>query len=54
MFKELVLIPTAKILELGGPVVALLILVSIITLTVILFKFFQFAQELVGRHKKLV
>jgi biopolymer transport protein ExbB len=54
MFKELVLIPTAKILELGGPVVALLILVSIITLTVILFKFFQFAQARVGRHKKLV
>jgi biopolymer transport protein ExbB len=38
------------IYELGGPVVALLILVSVITLAVVLYKIWQFKQARVGYH----
>jgi biopolymer transport protein ExbB len=39
--------------ELGGPVVVLLIVVSVITLTIILFKIFQFTVSAVGNNQAL-
>ncbi|MBY6004798.1 MotA/TolQ/ExbB proton channel family protein [Salipiger bermudensis] len=42
-----------EIYELGGPVVLLLIAVSIVTLAVILYKLWQFRAAGVGRHKAL-
>ncbi len=42
-----------KIADLGGPVVLLLMAVSVITLAVILFKLVHFARAGVGRHKAL-
>tara|TARA_B100001057_G_scaffold363342_1_gene366047 strand:- start:4651 stop:5280 length:630 start_codon:yes stop_codon:yes gene_type:complete len=39
--------------ELGGPVVLLLIVVSVITLTIILFKIFQFTVSAVGNNQAL-
>ncbi|MEM6938546.1 MAG: MotA/TolQ/ExbB proton channel family protein [Pseudomonadota bacterium] len=41
------------ILDLGGPVVATLGVVSVITLAVILYKFAQFATAGVGRHRAI-
>ena len=43
----------AAVLDLGGPVVALLIAVSILTVGVILYKLWQFWQAGVGRHTAL-
>lgn len=43
----------AEILALGGPVVALLIVVSILTASLILYKIWQFQASGVGRHKRL-
>lgn len=40
-------------LELGGPVVMVLGVVSILTLAVVLFKLWQFAASGVGRHKAI-
>ncbi|MGR3376851.1 MotA/TolQ/ExbB proton channel family protein [Salipiger abyssi] len=42
-----------RIAELGGPVVLLLIVLSVLTLTVILYKLWQFRAAGVGRHKAL-
>lgn len=42
-----------NILALGGPVVALLILISVLTLALILYKIWQFRMSGVGRHKRL-
>lgn len=42
-----------QVLDLGGPVVAILIAVSILTTGVILYKIWQFQQAGVGRHKAL-
>nr|WP_309502915.1 MotA/TolQ/ExbB proton channel family protein [uncultured Roseovarius sp.] len=42
-----------QVLDLGGPVVAVLIAVSILTTGVILYKIWQFQQAGVGRHKAL-
>lgn len=42
-----------NILALGGPVVALLILISVLTLALILYKIWQFRISGVGRHKRL-
>lgn len=42
-----------NILTLGGPVVALLILISVLTLALILYKIWQFRISGVGRHKRL-
>lgn len=39
--------------DLGGPVVALLIGLSVVSLTVILWKIWQYAQLGVGRHAKI-
>ena len=39
--------------ELGGPVVLILLAISIITLAVILYKIWQFTASGVGRHKSL-
>ncbi|MEM6341475.1 MAG: MotA/TolQ/ExbB proton channel family protein [Pseudomonadota bacterium] len=41
------------IFELGGPVVMILIAVSVLTLTVILYKVWQFSVAGVGRHRAL-
>lgn len=41
------------ILEVGGPVVALLIVLSVISLAVMLFKLWQYASAGVGRHGAL-
>ncbi|MBE1284158.1 MAG: MotA/TolQ/ExbB proton channel family protein [Rhodobacteraceae bacterium] len=41
------------ILALGGPVVAILIAMSVLTLAVTLYKLWQFAVSGVGRHRKL-
>ncbi|MEY8843056.1 MotA/TolQ/ExbB proton channel family protein [Cribrihabitans sp. XS_ASV171] len=43
----------AEILELGGPVVALLIATSILTLSLVLYKLWQFQVSGVGRHRRL-
>ena len=43
----------AEVLDLGGPVVAVLIAVSILTTGVVLYKIWQFRQAGVGRHKAL-
>ncbi|MDF1671119.1 MAG: MotA/TolQ/ExbB proton channel family protein [Roseovarius sp.] len=43
-----------EIADLGGPVVMILIGVSVITLAVVLFKLWQFSTAGVGRHKALV
>ena len=42
-----------EIAALGGPVVLLLIAVSVLTLAVILYKMWQFSRSGVGRHKAL-
>ena len=42
-----------RIYELGGPVVVILLFVSIITLAIILYKIWQFTVSGVGRHKSL-
>ncbi|MBI6630913.1 MotA/TolQ/ExbB proton channel family protein [Pontibaca salina] len=43
----------ANILDLGGPVVAVLVLVSVLTLALILYKLWQFQLSGVGRHRAL-
>ena len=43
--------PLQAILDLGGPVVAVLTLVSVLTLAVVLYKLWQFSVAGVGRHK---
>ncbi|SNR73512.1 MotA/TolQ/ExbB proton channel family protein [Puniceibacterium sediminis] len=50
---QIFLDPLRRILELGGPVVAILICVSIITLATVLFKLWQFRAAGVGRHRTL-
>ncbi|MCL3883375.1 MotA/TolQ/ExbB proton channel family protein [Marivita sp. GX14005] len=42
-----------EILDLGGPVVAVLLVVSILTLALILYKLWQFHAAGVGRHRAL-
>lgn len=41
------------ILDLGGPVVAILVMVSVLTLAVVLYKLWQFNRAGVGRHKAI-
>ncbi|MFP4045240.1 MAG: MotA/TolQ/ExbB proton channel family protein [Rhodosalinus sp.] len=43
----------ARVAELGGPVVMILVAVSVVTLAVILYKLWQFAAAGVGRHAAL-
>ncbi|ETX30372.1 MotA/TolQ/ExbB proton channel family protein [Roseivivax isoporae] len=43
----------ARIAELGGPVVLVLIAVSVLTLAVVLYKLWQFGRAGVGRHRAL-
>lgn len=45
--------PLRQILDLGGPVVAVLIAVSVLTLALVLYKLWQFTRAGVGRHKAL-
>jgi biopolymer transport protein ExbB len=42
-----------QVVALGGPVVAILLLVSVLTLAVMLYKLWQFARAGVGRHRAL-
>lgn len=42
-----------QILSLGGPVVAILMVISVLTLGVTLYKIWQFAASGVGKHKRL-
>ncbi|MEM9709377.1 MAG: MotA/TolQ/ExbB proton channel family protein [Pseudomonadota bacterium] len=50
---ERIIDPIRAMLDLGGPVVAILLVVSVISLATILLKFWQFARTGVGRRKKL-
>ncbi len=43
----------ARILDLGGPVVLIMVALSILTLAVVIYKLWQFAKAGVGRHKAL-
>ena len=43
----------ARMLDLGGPVVVLLLAVSVVTLAVVLYKVWQFRAAGVGRHRAL-
>jgi len=43
----------AQVFDLGGPVLAVLIVVSILTMGVVLYKVWQFQQAGVGRHNAL-
>lgn len=45
--------PLRKIAETGGPVVVILMGVSVLTLAVVLYKLWQFSAAGVGRHKAL-
>ncbi|MEP5762289.1 MAG: MotA/TolQ/ExbB proton channel family protein [Litoreibacter sp.] len=45
--------PTRKIAEVGGPVVIILMGVSVLTLSVIFYKLWQFSVAGVGRHRAL-
>ncbi len=45
--------PVARVLELGGPVVMVLLAVSVLTLGVIFYKIWQFTAEGVGRQARL-
>lgn len=47
------LVPLQQIADIGGPVVMILMAVSVLTLAVILYKIWQFASAGVGRHKAL-
>ncbi|MGJ8544182.1 MAG: MotA/TolQ/ExbB proton channel family protein [Sulfitobacter sp.] len=42
-----------RVFDLGGPVVALLIVVAVLTLAVVLYKLWQFLAAGVGRHRAL-
>lgn len=50
---ELILEQLRAIADLGGPVVMILIVVSVLTLTVALYKLWQFSAAGVGRHRAL-
>lgn len=43
----------ARLAELGGPVVLLLVAISVVTMAVVLYKLWQFAASGVGRHRHL-
>lgn len=43
----------ARIAEIGGPVVMILIVISVVTMAVVLYKIWQFSVAGVGRHKAL-
>lgn len=45
--------PLRQIAEIGGPVVVILMVVSVVTLAVVLYKIWQFTVAGVGRHKAL-
>lgn len=53
MLSDKIFSSLADFFELGGPVVVLLIVVSVITLTLILFKIFQFTASAVGNNQVL-
>ncbi|WP_375260406.1 MotA/TolQ/ExbB proton channel family protein [Palleronia sp.] len=50
---NVVLEPLARVADIGGPVVLLLIAMAVVTLAVVLYKFWQFAAAGVGRHRAL-
>jgi len=52
MFDNLFL-TTASLVKLGGPVVAILIVLSVLALAIILMKLFQFAVQKVGRRNQV-
>ncbi|KMW57723.1 Ferric siderophore transport system, biopolymer transport protein ExbB [Candidatus Rhodobacter oscarellae] len=45
--------PLLQLVDLGGPVVAVLAAVSVLTLAVVLYKLWQFQRAAVGRHRAL-
>ncbi|WP_299681074.1 MotA/TolQ/ExbB proton channel family protein [uncultured Roseobacter sp.] len=47
------LAPVRDLVETGGPVVLLLLIISVLTVAVILYKLWQFASAGVGRHRAL-
>ncbi|MCA0939968.1 MotA/TolQ/ExbB proton channel family protein [Yangia mangrovi] len=50
---DMILDGIRRIADLGGPVVLLLVAISLLTLAVVLYKFWQFAASGVGRHAAL-
>lgn len=48
------LAPVRDLVETGGPVVLLLLIISVLTVAVILYKLWQFASAGVGRHRSLL
>ncbi|GFE64687.1 MotA/TolQ/ExbB proton channel family protein [Litoreibacter roseus] len=48
-----ILTQVARVFDLGGPVVMLLIAVSVLTLAVVIYKLWQFSAAHVGRHRAL-
>ncbi len=45
--------PVRDLVETGGPVVLILLIISVLTVTVIFYKLWQFASAGVGRHRQL-
>ncbi|MEZ5986090.1 MAG: MotA/TolQ/ExbB proton channel family protein [Hyphomonas sp.] len=48
-----ILAPVQKFVDLGGPVLVILASVSVVTLAIVLLKFWQFRAEGVGQHKEI-
>jgi len=48
------LLPLQDIVETGGPVVAILLAVSLVAIAVVIYKLWQFNRSGVGRHKALM
>ena len=48
-----ILTPVQQFISLGGPVLVILAGVSVVTLAIVLLKFWQFRAEGVGRHKEI-
>ena len=44
---------SASLIKLGGPVVAILMVLSVLALAIILMKLFQFAVQRVGRRNQV-
>ncbi|SFH43553.1 outer membrane transport energization protein ExbB (TC 2.C.1.1.1) [Palleronia marisminoris] len=50
---NMLLDPISRVADIGGPVVVLLMVIAVVTLAVVLYKFWQFTAAGVGRHRAL-
>ena len=50
---NMVLDPLSRVVDIGGPVVLLLIVIAVVTLAVVIYKLWQFTAAGVGRHRAL-